>query len=63
MSRSQQRRRRRPSLGAVTTELAGALAVVSQMALLSPPGFDDWVRRELAGDAATNGPRRPSTPR
>ncbi len=33
-------------------ELAGALSVASQMALLCPPGFDEWVRQELAGDAA-----------
>lgn len=39
------------------------MAVVSQMALLSPPGFDDWVRRELAGDAATGGSRKPSARR
>jgi hypothetical protein len=32
-------------------EIAGAMSVASQMALLCPPGFDEWVRRELAGDA------------
>jgi len=32
-------------------ELAGALSIASQMALLCPPGFDELVRRELAGDA------------
>lgn len=32
-------------------ELAGALSIASQMALLCPPGFDEWVRQELAGDA------------
>ncbi len=31
-------------------ELAGAVSVASQMALLCPPGFDEIVRRELAGD-------------
>jgi hypothetical protein len=38
-------------------ELAGALSIASQMALLCPPGFDELVRRELAGDAgrARNG--------
>lgn len=33
-------------------ELAGALSIASQMALLCPPGFDEWVRQELAGDNA-----------
>lgn len=32
-------------------ELAGALSIASQMALLCPPGFDEWVRHELVGDA------------
>lgn len=36
-------------------ELAGALSIASQMALLYPPGFDEWVRQELGGDAASNG--------
>ncbi len=30
-------------------EIAGALSIASQMAMLCPPGFDDWVRRELTG--------------
>jgi hypothetical protein len=38
-------------------ELAGALSIASQMALLCPPGFDEWVRRELTGDAGTDGMR------
>lgn len=42
---------RRPRLGSTGMELAGALSVASQMALLCPPGFDELVRRELAGDA------------
>lgn len=33
-------------------ELAGALSVASQMALLYPPGFDQWAYRELGGGAA-----------
>jgi len=41
----------RSPYGIVGSELAGALAIASQMALLCPPGFDEWVRRELAGDA------------
>jgi hypothetical protein len=36
-------------------ELAGALSIASQMALLCPPGFDAWVRHELGGDSARNG--------
>lgn len=31
-------------------EIAGAMSVASQMALMCPPGFDEWVRRELVGD-------------
>jgi len=36
-------------------ELAGALSIASQMALLCPPGFDEWVRQELGGNAVANG--------
>ncbi len=43
---------RRPRLANSGMELAGALSVASQMALLCPPGFDELVRRELAGDSA-----------
>jgi len=32
-------------------EMAGALIVASQVAYLSPPGFDDWVRLQTIGDA------------
>lgn len=46
------RNRGRSPYGIVGSELAGALAAASQMALLCPPGFDEWVRRELAGDGA-----------
>jgi hypothetical protein len=42
----------RPRLGNTGMELAGALSVASQMALLCPPGFDELVRRELAADSA-----------
>jgi hypothetical protein len=45
--RSKNRRSRLDSAG---MELAGALSIASQMALLSPPGFDEWVRCELCGD-------------
>jgi len=36
-------------------ELAGALSIASQMALLCPPSFDEWVRHELGGNAMANG--------
>jgi len=32
-------------------EMAGALMVASQVAYLSPPGFDEWVRLQMVGDA------------
>ena len=32
-------------------EMAGALIVASQMPYLTPPGFDEWVRLEMIGDA------------
>jgi hypothetical protein len=46
-------------------ELAGTLSIASQMALLYPPGCDEWIRRELAGDpeAARRGARRPASRR
>jgi hypothetical protein len=28
-----------------------SLAITSQMALLYPPGIDEWMRRELGGEA------------
>lgn len=42
---------KRPRLGGTGMELAGALSIASQMALLAPPGFDELVRRELTGEA------------
>lgn len=42
---------KRPRLGGAGMELAGALSIASQMALLAPPGFDEMVRRELTGEA------------
>jgi hypothetical protein len=50
-------RKRRPAYRAAGIELAGALSIASQMALLCPPGFDEWVRHELVGDAGTAGDR------
>ena len=38
-------------------ELAGALSIASQMALLYPPGFDEWAYRELGGGAQQAGHR------
>ena len=31
-------------------EVSGALSAATQMALLCPPGFEEWVRHELVGD-------------
>jgi len=36
-------------------EIAGAMSVASQMALMCPPGFDEWVRRELVADKEAAG--------
>jgi hypothetical protein len=44
-------RKRRSAYRAAGIELAGALSIASQMAMLCPPGFDEWVRHELVGDA------------
>jgi hypothetical protein len=53
-SRKRPRRFASPGL-----ELATALSVASQMALLCPPGFDEWVRQELLEDGRrANGSRR-----
>ena len=52
ISRSKKRRHRYRGAG---MELAGALSIASQMALLCPPGFDEWVRHELVGDSARKG--------
>lgn len=43
-------KKHRPRLSSAGMELAGAMSVASQMALMCPPGFDEWVRRELVGD-------------
>jgi hypothetical protein len=43
---------RHPRLSSAGMEIAGAMSIASQMALMCPPGFDEWVRRELVGDAA-----------
>lgn len=40
---------RRP--GSAGMEMTGALIVASQVAYLSPPGFDEWVRLQMVGDA------------
>jgi hypothetical protein len=53
----QRSRRRR-----VSEQVVQSLAITSQMALLYPPGIDEWMRRELACEAEarpsrTNGAR------
>lgn len=47
-NRRKDRRSRR--VGIVGLEITGALSAASQMALLYPPGCDEWIRRELAGE-------------
>lgn len=39
--------KRRRRLSSAGMGLAGAMSVASQMALLCPPSFDEWVRQEL----------------
>jgi hypothetical protein len=41
---------RRSGRRRVSEQVVQALAVTSQMALLYPPGIDEWMRRELGGD-------------
>lgn len=46
----------------VSEQVVQSLAITSQMALLYPPGIDEWMRRELgcqkgAGRRRTNGAR------
>jgi hypothetical protein len=49
---------RRPSRRRRVGEQAvQALAITSQMALLYPPGVDEWMRRELSGEMG-NGHRQ-----
>lgn len=49
--RWKRRSKKRSRLGGAGMELAGALSVASQMALLCPPSFDEWVRQEMTPDA------------
>ena len=44
------RKTERRRLSGTGMEMAGALMVASQVAYLSPPGFDEWVRLQMAGD-------------
>ena len=54
---------RRKISGSAGMELAGALSIATQMALLCPPGFDELVRRELTGDTGhTHNGGRPQSP-
>jgi len=41
--------RRRQAVG-FGMEVGAALSAASRMALLYPPGCDEWIRRELAGE-------------
>ena len=41
----------------VSEQVVQSLAITSQMALLYPPGVDEWMRREL-GVEASNGHRQ-----
>jgi hypothetical protein len=46
----------------VSEQVVQSLAITSQMALLYPPGIDEWMRRELGcqngtGRRGTNGTR------
>lgn len=38
----------------VSEQVVQSLAISSQMALLYPPGIDEWMRRELGGQAGTD---------
>lgn len=57
------KKKRGRALGA-GIEISGALSAASQMALLYPPGCDEWIRRELAGErgALRSLPRRSGRP-
>jgi hypothetical protein len=48
----------RPHVGLAGMEIAAALSAASQMALLYPPGCDEWLRRELAGEEGAGGTSR-----
>lgn len=56
------RKKRGRSLGAGIAEISGALSAASQMALLYPPGCDEWIRREFAGERGASAPPPRSTP-
>jgi hypothetical protein len=49
--RINRRKTERRRLSGTGMEMAGALMVASQVAYLSPPGFDEWVRLQIAGGA------------
>ena len=56
------RKKRGRALGA-GMEISGALSAASQMALLYPPGCDEWIRREFAGErSGFSSPAPRSTP-
>lgn len=49
LSRIPSRPSRRRGIGEQAVQ---ALAISSQMALLYPPGIDEWMRRELTGESS-----------
>lgn len=57
------RRKRRARSRGAGLELAAGLLAASQMALLYPPGCDEWIRRELAGKGEYGQQRSPAEAR
>ena len=41
----------------ISEQVVQSLAIGSQMALLYPPGVDEWMRRELGGERRVGGAR------
>jgi hypothetical protein len=52
MGRKRHRKKRRSRYLIGGMEVSAALSVATQMALLCPPGFEEWVRHELVGDGS-----------
>jgi hypothetical protein len=55
-------RKRRGRAPGAWLEISGALSAASQMALLYPPGCDEWIRREFSGERGAFARPRRSTP-
>lgn len=51
MKQPNARKPRRSRRRRVSEQVVQSLAITSQMALLYPPGIDEWMRRELGGEA------------